>query len=95
MATGGAAGVSLAVAGVAITMNQLARNEAIGLARASTFDAPVDGALLVQQQTTVGTTFTVAVAAGLTGLLLGGTAATMALFTEWPGDGDDVNGGGG
>ena len=95
VATGGAAGVSLAVAGVALTMNQLARNEAIGLARASTFDAPVDGALLVQQQTTVGTTFTVAVAAGLTGLLLGGTAATMALFTEWPGDGDDVNGGGG
>lgn len=90
VAAGGVAGVSLLVAGGAVVINQLARSEAIALAKASTFDKPVDGALLVERQDTVSSSFTVAVAAGITGVVIGAATGAMAAFTNWSGaDADD------
>ena len=81
--------MSLLVAGGAVVINQLARGEAIALAKASTFDKPVDGTLLVERQDTVSSSFTIAVAAGTTGVVIGAATGAMAAFTNWSGAEDD------
>ena len=80
---GGVGGAALLVSAGALVVNQVVRAEALDLARSSSLQDPVDGALLVEREATVGASFIVAVAAGVTGVVVGVGAVAMAAFTSW------------
>jgi hypothetical protein len=71
------------VSAVAVVVNQLAMAEGQALVSSATFAAPADGAAVAALQDRVGASFIGAVAAGATGVVLGGAAVGLSLATNW------------